>query len=70
MVPATAIAYLTLCFLMGILGRRTRLGFFRSFLFSIMVTPIVIMLYLLMFGATEAEARARDEANKGGGAPG
>ena len=70
MVPATAIAYLTLCFLMGILGRRTRLGFFRSFLFSIMVTPIVIMLYLLMFGATEAGARARDEANKGGGAPG
>lgn len=65
MLPAT-IAYLTLCFMIGILGRRTRLGFFRSFLFSIMVTPFVIMLYLLLFAAVDAE----DKSKNGSGASG
>lgn len=68
MMPLSAIAYLALCLMIGILGRRTRLGFFRSFLFSIVVTPVVIMLYLLLFAAVEAEAQ--EETKKGGGEPG
>ena len=70
MVPLSIVTYLTLCLMVGILGRRTRLGFFRSFLFSIMVTPFVIMLYLLLFATVEAEARAEEETKKGGGVPG
>ena len=70
MVPLSVVAYLALCLMMGILGRRTRLGFFRSFLFSIMVTPLVILLYLLLFATVEAEARAKEETKKGGGVPG
>lgn len=58
------IAYLFLCLLIGLLGRRSRLGFFRSVLFSIMLTPFVVMLYLLLFAAVEAE----DRPKKGGGA--
>ena len=61
-----AIVYLTLCFFVGILGRRSRLGFFRSFLFSIMVTPFVVMLCLLLFAAVDAEERTKN----GGGASG
>ena len=59
MVPLSVVAYLALCFLIGILGRRTRLGFFRSFLLSIIVTPVVIMLYQLLFAAVDAEAQER-----------
>ncbi len=51
------LAYLILCLMVAILGWRTRLGFFRSFLFSIMLTPVLIMLYLLIFTTLDAEAR-------------
>lgn len=68
MVPLSAIAYLSLCLMIGILGRRTRLGFFRSFLFSIIVTPVVIMLYLLLFAAVDAEAQ--EKTKKDGEVPG
>ena len=64
MLPLAAIWYLSLCLMIGILGRRTRLRFFRSFLFSIIVTPVVIMLYLLLFAAVDAEAQ--EESKKGG----
>ena len=70
MVPISAVAYLTLCLMTGILGRRTRLGFFRSFLFSIMLTPIVVMLYMLLFASMVAEAREKEGTKKGGGVPG
>ena len=68
MLPLAAIWYLSLCLMIGILGRRTRLRFFRSFLFSIIVTPVVIMLYLLLFAAVDAEAQ--EESKKGGDVPG
>ena len=68
MSPLTIVAYLVLCLMMGILGRRTRLGFFRSLLFSIMVTPLVIMLYLLLLATVDADARRKEEAKEGGGA--
>ena len=64
MLPLAAIWYLSLCLMIGILGRRTRLRFFRSFLFSIIVTPVVILLYLLLFAAVDAEAQ--EESKKGG----
>ena len=64
MLPLAAIWYLSLCLMLGILGRRTRLRFFRSFLFSIIVTPLVILLYLLLFAAVDAEAQ--EESKKGG----
>jgi hypothetical protein len=57
MAPPVIFIYLILCLMVAILGRKTRLGFFRSLLFSIMVTPVVIMLYLLIFTTLEAEAR-------------
>jgi hypothetical protein len=57
MAPPIIFIYLILCLMVAILGRKTRLGFFRSLLFSIMVTPVVIMLYLLIFTTLEAEAR-------------
>ncbi|OGA14921.1 MAG: hypothetical protein A3G25_06325 [Betaproteobacteria bacterium RIFCSPLOWO2_12_FULL_63_13] len=60
------VSYLVLCLMVAILGRRTRLGFYRSLLFSIMVTPIVIMLYLLLFATVDAETRAEEGTKKDG----
>lgn len=57
MTPIIIVVYLILCFMVAILGRKTRLGFFRSFLFSLMLTPFLIMLYLLIFMTLESEAR-------------
>ena len=67
MAPLPVAAYLALCFMIGILGRRTRLGFFRSFLFGIIVTPVAMMFCLLLFATTDAEAKA--ETKKCGVAP-
>lgn len=50
-----AIEYLILCFMVALLARRTRLGFFRGFLFSIMLTPLLIMLFLLILNSLESE---------------
>jgi hypothetical protein len=43
--------YAILCLVVGYLGRRTRLGFLRSFLLSFLLTPMVIFVYLLLFAS-------------------
>lgn len=48
--------YLLLCFMVALLGRRSRLGLFRGVLFSIMFTPFLVTLYLLIFETMESEA--------------
>lgn len=57
MTPFAIASYLLLCVMVAVLGRRSRLGFFRCLLFSVMLTPFVIMLYLLIFGSVEERAR-------------
>ena len=57
MSPIVIFSYLVLCLMVALLGRRTRLGFFRSLLYSIMLTPFLIMLYLLIFTTIDTEAR-------------
>jgi hypothetical protein len=64
MVAAT-IMYFTLSLMVAFMGRRTRLGFFRTFLFSILLTPMVIMVYLLIFVTIEAE-EAEERQQQGG----
>lgn len=55
MAPVIIFAYLVLCLMVALLGRKTKLGFFRSLLFSIMLTPFLITLYLLIFSTLETE---------------
>lgn len=57
MSPIVIFSYLVLCLMVALLGRRTRLGFFRSLLYSIMLTPLLITFYLLIFSTVETEAR-------------
>ena len=42
------IVYIVLCFIIGIAGRRRRIGFFGYFLFSALLTPVVALAWLLI----------------------
>lgn len=64
MIPLAAIVYLVLCLMVGIFGSRTQLGFFRSIFFSVMVTPFVVMVYLLLFAKLDAEREREREREK------
>lgn len=53
------VIYLALCLMVALLGRRTRLGFFRGFVFCVMLTPFVVMLYLLIFTTLDRQEEVR-----------
>ncbi len=40
--------YIFLCFVVGMLGRRTYLGFWMNFIFSLFFTPIFPLIYILI----------------------
>ena len=40
--------YIFLCFVVGLLGRRTYLGFWANFIFSLFFTPIFPLIYILI----------------------
>lgn len=54
--PNALLIYATLCVMVGYLGRKTRLGFVRSLLLSVLLTPLIILVYLLLFASLEGEA--------------
>ena len=63
--PALAIAvYLVLCVLVGFLGIGTRLGFFRCFLFSVLLTPFPVTIALLLINTVSAGAKEIRRADR------
>jgi len=53
--------------MVAMLGYKTRLGFFRSFLYSILLTPFLVTLFLLILSTLEPEAdkmAIRDKTGK------
>jgi len=48
LVPQFLIAYLILCLIVGMLGRDKQIGFWGFFLLSIIITPIVPLLFMLI----------------------
>jgi len=58
--------YLVLCLMVALLGYRTPLGFFRGFVFCVMLTPFVVMLYLLIFTSLNRREEAVDTAKDNG----
>lgn len=49
------IIYTALCLMVAYLGRKTKMGFVRSLLLSFLLTPIIILIYLLLFASIEGE---------------
>jgi hypothetical protein len=52
------IIYVVLCLMVAFLGRNARLGFMRSLLLSFLLTPLVMMIYLLLFAAIEPRSKS------------
>lgn len=46
--PVVAITYLSLCAIVGLLGRDRTLGFGGAFLFAIVLTPLTVIIALLL----------------------
>lgn len=51
--------YLLACFLVGLVGSRRAMGFFAAFFFSLLFTPIVVILILQLTRASERRQRDR-----------
>ena len=51
--------YAYLCLVVAILGRRARLGFFRSFALSLIITPILAAIYIFFFSPARLAALPR-----------
>lgn len=43
------LGYLALCLLVGIVGRNTRIGYWGTAVVSVVVTPFVVFIVLLLF---------------------
>ena len=55
--------YIMFCLLTGLCGRQRRMGFFGTFLLSLVVTPVIVLLVLLLTGPSrrlEWHQRAQD----------
>jgi hypothetical protein len=56
--------YLVLCLMVAYMGRRTRVGFYRALLFSLMLTPLIVMVYLLIFETVDSERRRKEDRDR------
>jgi hypothetical protein len=58
--PLTILAaYLAFCLLVGLCGSQRRMGFTGTFLLSLVITPVVALLVLLITGPSRRAKLAR-----------
>jgi hypothetical protein len=50
---ALVFLYVVFCILVGICGSQRRMGFTGTFIFSLLVTPVVVLIVLLMTGPSQ-----------------
>jgi|GEM_PF-6330554 len=53
------IAYVILCIICGLMGTRTRVGFWGVAILSILLTPILTLLFLLVLKEPAPKAGAK-----------
>ena len=53
------VLYLLACILVGLVGSRRSMGFFAAFFFSLLFTPIVVILILQLTRTRERQRRDR-----------
>lgn len=51
-VPFVSLVYLVLCLLAGFFGRGTRIGYWGTVVVSIVVTPLVVLIGIILFGGS------------------
>jgi hypothetical protein len=58
------ILYIVFCLLAGLCGSQRRLGFFGTFIISLLVTPVVMLFVLVLTGpAHRVEWRRRPQSD-------
>ena len=57
------ILYLVFCLLAGLCGSHRRMGFFGTFLLSIFLTPILVLLLLILTGPSRTERDRSPQSN-------
>ena len=57
------ILYLIFCLLAGLCGSHRRMGFFGTFLLSIFLTPILVLLLLILTGPSRTERDRSPQSN-------
>lgn len=56
------IAYIVFCILVGLCGTQRRMGFTGTFILSLLITPLIVLVVLLLTGPSqrvEEESRPR-----------
>jgi hypothetical protein len=56
---AVLAAYLVFCILVGLCGSQRRMGFTGTFLISLLITPLIALLLLLITGPSRRAEMAR-----------
>jgi len=56
--------YVVLCLMVAFVGRNARLGFMRSLLLSFLLTPLIMMIYLLLFAAIEPHRKSDSDSDE------
>jgi peptidoglycan/LPS O-acetylase OafA/YrhL len=57
------ILYLVFCLLAGLCGSHRRMGFFGTFLLSLFLTPVLVLLLLILTGPSRAERDRYPQGN-------
>jgi hypothetical protein len=58
-----ALVYIAFCVLTGLCGMNRRMGFIGTFLLSLLVTPVIVLLVLLLTGPSRNIELHRSEGN-------
>jgi uncharacterized membrane protein len=61
--PIAIVIYLVFCILAGLCGSHRRMGFFGTFLISLVVTPVVVLLVLILTAPSRRDERDRPQSN-------
>jgi hypothetical protein len=57
------ILYVVFCVLAGLCGSHRRMGFFGTFLLSLFLTPVLVLLLLILTGPSRAERDRNPQSN-------
>ena len=57
------VLYLVFCLLAGLCGSHRRMGFFGTFLLSVFLTPVLVLLLLILTGPSRTERDRYPQSN-------
>jgi hypothetical protein len=60
---AIALIYIVFCLLTGLCGTQRRLGFFGTFIISLLITPVVMLLVLILTAPSGVEREHHRRGN-------